>query len=184
MDGNVVEKNYNICQAHGEYVDYIYKGGKLVETREGHNIVVNVCSKLLAGLVAGKIAKGGVYWAIGSGSDAWDAQYDANTPPTPSAEATILVNEIARIPLTAANFKFVDGAGNELADTNFSNRIKCTITVSEDVANNGKWREFGLFGGTTATATADTGIMIDHIYHNVFNKSAEFSVTRVLTLTF
>lgn len=179
---NKNKEGYDIHHAKGEYVDYIYKKGKLVDVRKGHNLVVDVCSKLLAGLVSGKITGSSIYWAIGSGQTSWDALFDAGSGPTPSSDAIGLVNEIARIKVSASNFRFVDESGNELSDSNYSNRIKCTITVDENTAN-GKWREFGLFGGN-ATATQDSGIMIDHIYHNVFNKSEEFSVTRVLTLTF
>lgn len=179
-----MEKSNIVLCAHGEYVDYIYdKDGKLVEKREGHNLVVNVCSVLIASLISNKNPKGSAYWAIGSGRSSWDALYDANTPPTPSESSTKLIDEIARIPVTAANFKFVDSYGNEVSDATPTNRIKCTINVAENMAN-GKWREFGLFGGNTANATKDTGLLIDHIYHNVFNKSEEFAVTRILTLTF
>ena len=178
-----MEKEKANITAKGEYVDYIYKNGELVEVKEGHNIVVNCCSKLIASLIAGKTSSGALYWAIGSGNSDWDALYDANNPPAPTEDAVQLVNEIARISLNNSNFKFVDESGNEVSDMIPTNRIKCTISVGEEVAN-GKWREFGLFGGGTASPSSNTGIMIDHVYHNVFNKSNEFSVTRVLTLTF
>lgn len=173
------DKDKIVSKFHGEYVDYVYEAstGKLVRIIKGHNIVTNSCSKLIAGLIAGKITKGAMYWAVGQGQAAWDS-----TPHTPSADDTKLTSEIARVQVTAENFKYVNDIGNEVDGV--SNKIKCTVTFDE-ATGNGMWREFGLFGGDDATGVLDTGIMIDHIVQDeAFNKTTEFVVTRTLTLTF
>lgn len=173
---------YKVKNIHWTCKDEIYRKGELVEVIEGHNLVVSSCSKLLAGLMGGKITNGIQYWAVGSGNTAWDAQWGTATPPTPADSDIKLLAEITRKAITAANIKFVDASGNELADSTFSNRIKITVAFAENEGN-GDWREFGLFGGN-ATATKDSGILIDRKLHKILSKTTDISVTRSIILEF
>ena len=69
----------NILQGHGlhmtgEIIDRIFVGGKLVEERVGHNLVVDSFVKLVMSLLKNQTGYSGVkYWAVGSGADIWDS---------------------------------------------------------------------------------------------------------------
>lgn len=167
---------------HWHCKDEIYKNGVLVDTIESSNLVVDKCSVLLAQLMSMKNTNGIQYWAIGSGSAAWDEQWGTPSPPTPSASTVKLVNEIYRKAITSSDIKYVDSEGTEYPDTTPTNMIKITIVVGESEGN-GDWREFGLFGGG-ATATRDSGLMIDHKIHKILSKTSEISVTRSIVLEF
>jgi hypothetical protein len=183
MNTNYEEKSNRVL--HWKCRDEVYKNGELIDVIEGENLVVDKCSVLIAGLLGLKSAQtpsGIQYWAIGSGSASWDDLWGSATPPTPAANTTQLVAEIYRKAITASNIKFVDGSGNEVADTNPTNRIKITVTISE-AEGNGNWREFGLFGGN-ATASANSGFMLNHKMHRVLSKTSEISVTRSIILEF
>lgn len=158
----------------GDYKDIIkYKNGK-IETKEGHNIVVTSFLNLVTSLLAGK-AGGIKYWAIGSGESSWSSSL-----PEATTSETQLTNEIGRKAINTSDITFISESG-EVSDTP-TNKLKITVTFGYDECT-GTWREFGLFGGTSASSNANSGILIDKKNHADITKSAEMEITRELTLT-
>lgn len=161
----------------GEYVDTIYHADGRVEVLEGHNTIINNIGKLIACLFKGQNGYGRLgYWAIGSGSSSWD---NVN-PPTASVEDTGCVNEIGRKAINASDIKFIDS--NNAETSSITNRIQITVTFTENECN-GTWREFSIFGGN-ATATANSGIAINHKNHAIMVKTNTMVVERQIRFTF
>ena len=159
----------------GEVIDKIYKNGVLVETIEGHNLVVNSFLKLVMLLLKNQNGhKGATYWAIGSGADSWDT-----TSVTPSLNETRLTNEIGRVAIPASEIVFLDNNYEET--TTPTNIIQITHTFGTADCN-GKWREFGIFGGN-ATTDANSGLMINKRHHGVITKTEEMTVERTMRFT-
>lgn len=158
----------------GEYKDTIkYKNGK-IETKEGHNIVVTSFLNLVTSLLAGK-AGGIKYWAIGSGESSWSSSL-----PEATTSETRLTSEIGRKAINTSDMVFLDSSG-EVSDSP-TNKLKITVTFGYDECT-GTWREFGLFGGSEASSTSNSGIMIDKKNHADITKSIDMEITRELTLT-
>lgn len=107
--------------------------------------------------------------------DSWD-----NNPVNATENDVKLVNEIGRKIIPAGSIKFVDGNGN--VTTSVTNRIEISLLFSENDVN-GKWREFGIFGGN-ATGTKDSGIMINHKVHDILTKTSNMTVERKIRFTF
>lgn len=159
----------------GEITDRIYKNGVLVEERTGHNIVVNQFLKLVMALCKGESGYSGIkYWAVGSGIASWD-----DSIPDPEINATRLTAEIGRIAISPSEIKFLDAAGNESATPTGVLQIKHVFGPSDC---NGTWREFGIFGGN-ATATLNSGLMINKKHHAVITKTNEMSIERTMKFT-
>lgn len=159
----------------GHIVDRIYKNGELVDVVEGHNLVVNSFLKLVMALCKGQSGYGGIsYWAIGSGATSWDTSM-----PDPEINASRLTEEIGRVPISASDIKFLTADLVETSSPTNILQIKHTFGPSDC---NGKWREFGLFGGN-ASDTANSGIMINKRHHNVIAKTNEMSIERTMTFT-
>lgn len=159
----------------GQITDKIFKNGVLVEERVGHNLIVKSFLKLVMALCKGQSGYGGIqYWAIGSGADSWDT-----STPSPEINATRLTNEIGRIAISPAEIVFVDeGGAVSLTPTNI---IQITHTFGADDCN-GKWREFGIFGGN-ATSEANSGIMINKKHHNIITKTSDMTIERTMKFT-
>lgn len=158
----------------GDWKDIIRKDGRIVDTIDGHNIVVNSALNLMAALIGNKI-QNNLYWAIGSGNADWD-----NTPVDPMLTDTQLENEIGRKLLVDSNIEFYDNV-NKVSQTP-TNRIHI-MTMFEEQECNGDWREFGIFGGD-ANVTINSGIMIDHKHHGIITKDSNTTIERHLILTF
>lgn len=159
----------------GHIVDRIYKDGELVDVVEGHNLVVNSFLKLVMALCKGESGYGGIqYWAIGSGETSWDTSM-----PDPEINASRLTAEIGRVPISASDIKFLTADSVETSSPTNILQIKHTFGPSDC---NGKWREFGLFGGN-ASGTANSGIMINKRHHSVIAKTNEMSIERTMTFT-
>ena len=159
----------------GHIVDRIYKNGELVDVVEGHNLVVNSFLKLVMALCKGQSRYGGIsYWAIGSGATSWDTSM-----PDPEINASRLTAEIGRVPISASDIKFLTADLVETSSPTNILQIKHTFGPSDC---NGKWREFGLFGGN-ASGTANSGIMINKRHHSVITKTNEMSIERTMTFT-
>lgn len=159
----------------GEITDRIYKDGELIDVRVGHNIIVNSFLNLAMALVAGATGYSGVqYWAIGSGDASWDSN-----PVDPVENATRLTNEIGRVAIASSEIKFVDAEYQESATPTNILQIEHTFGANDC---NGTWREFGLFGGN-ATATANSGIMINKKHHAVLTKTADMTIDRTMRFT-
>lgn len=159
----------------GEIIDKIYKNGVLVDTIVGHNLVVNSFLKLVMLMLKNQSGyKGATYWAIGSGADSWD-----NNAVSPSVGETRLTNEIGRVAIPASEIVFLDQNYNVTSTP--TNIIQITHTFGTADCN-GKWREFGIFGGN-ASSTANSGLMINKRHHGVITKTNEMTVERTMRFT-
>ena len=168
------EDGHNVHMT-GQITDKIYKNGKLVQVIEGHNLVVNSFLKMVMALCKGQAGYVGLqYWAVGSGATSWDTSM-----PDPEINASRLTAEIGRVPISASEITFLN------ADLSVSSvptnilQIKHTFGPSDC---NGKWREFGLFGGN-ATGSANTGIMVNKRHHCLITKTSEMSIERTMRFT-
>lgn len=156
----------------GEITDKIFKDGKLVEVIEGHNLVVNSFLKLVMALCKGEAEYKGIqYWAVGSGQDDWDT-----TTPDPEINATKLTTEIGRVAIDPSNIKFLTSEYTESPTPTNILEIKHVFGTADC---NGKWREFGIFGGN-ATEVADSGIMINKRHHNIITKTEDMTIERTM----
>lgn len=159
----------------GQITDRIFKNGILVEERVGHNLIVNSFLNLVMCLLKQQSDYKGIqYWAVGSGADAWDSNL-----PNPSLDATKLTNEIGRVAISAEDIIFLDSDYNPT--TTPTNILQISHVFGENDCN-GTWREFGIFGGN-ATATANSGIMINKRHHAVISKSTDMTIERVMRFT-
>lgn len=162
---------------HWQVIDTITHDDGKVEVREYVNTVVDDCSKLIASLMKGQAGYKGVsYWAVGSGAGSWD---NAN-PPSPLVADTKLTNETFRKAVTASDITFLDA--NNLPTATVTNRIQVKLIFSESEAN-GELREFGLYGGN-ATATKDSGIMINRKTHGLIYKTSGMTLERTINIVF
>ncbi len=159
----------------GQSIDRIYKNGVLVDEIKGHNLVVNSFLNLIMCLLKHENGYSGIqYWAVGSGDVAWDTEI-----PTPDVNATRLTAELGRVPISVDELIFLDSEYNESATP--TNIIQISHTFGVDDCN-GVWREFGIFGGN-ATATANSGIMINKRHHAVITKTEEMTIERIMRFT-
>ena len=159
----------------GQITDRIFKNGVLVEERVGHNLVVNTALNLIMALLKRQSGYSGIqYWAVGSGASSWDSGL-----PSPTAGDTRLTAEIGRVAISPSEIVFLNG--NLQVSSTPTNIIQITHTFGVNDCN-GKWREFGIFGGN-ATARANSGIMINKRNHEVITKTSEMTVERVMRFT-
>jgi len=159
----------------GQITDRIFKNGVLVEERVGHNLVVNTALNLIMALLKIHSGYSGIqYWAIGSGASSWDSSL-----PNPTRGETRLTAEIGRVAIDPSEIVFLNGSLQESSTP--TNIIQITHTFGADDCN-GKWREFGIFGGN-ATASANSGIMINKRHHEVITKTRDMTVERIMRFT-
>lgn len=160
----------------GQITDRIFKNGVLVEERVGHNLVVNSVLKLIMCLLKIQSGYSGIqYWAVGSGASSWD-----NSLPTPAVGDTRLTAELGRVKIDPSEIVFLDSSYN--VSSTPTNIIQITHTFGTGDCN-GKWREFGIFGGN-ATATSNSGLMINKRNHEVITKTSEMTIERIMRFTF
>lgn len=161
----------------------------LIEGRQGRlrldsgwrsNRVVARSSVLLAALMKRQEGMAGIlYWAVGQGEAAWDSRL-----PSPRAGDTRLTSEVARQALPPEGIIYLDAAGRPTETP--TNRLEITAEFTdEDLVTDGfqPLREFGLFGGD-ATATPDTGLLIDRVIHPRIDLSPGDTLRRTLQLSF
>lgn len=161
----------------GKYRDTIFKDGKIIDIQEGENLIVTGFFSLVNSLlINGNNGQGIKYWAVGSGSNSWLA----SDLPKPSPSDTQLLQEIGRKVITKNNIYFCDLAGNK--SNTPTNSLYITVTFEADDCN-GDWREFGIFGGTDATQSINTGIMIDRKIHGKIEKTPELEIKREIIIT-
>lgn len=138
------------------------------------NQIKNVFVALLAALLKGHAGYAGIsYFAVGEGLVAWDA-----TPPTLVKTATTLETETYREVVTGStDIAYLDALGGSVVGgpTRF---IRITVVLGTADAN-GDLREWGLFGGT-ATATLDSGEIIDQVSHALIVKDSAMIITRTI----
>lgn len=126
------------------------------------NVITADNKKLIAALNAGQAGYSGItYLAVGEGEDDWDV----NGTPSPAASTQQLVSELAR---KAVTIHYINAANNQVGD--ITNRLSVSAIFGANEAN-GNHREYALFGGD-ATATADSGIMINYETHTKIEKDS------------
>ena len=163
----------------GEIIDNIIdaKTGEIIETRKGHNLIVDSCSKLLASLVKNTNGTGLAYLAYGHGDSNWE---DTNLP-LPTPDDVKLFDEFYRKAITPDMVKFINNDDVEVDE--ITNRIQITITLDANEGN-GSLREFGLFGGDSCTSDKDSGLMINRRIHAHIYKTTGMLLERIIRLTF
>lgn len=170
------EKKLTGGSVTGEYIDTIIYSDGTKEVLEGRNLIVNDIGKLIACLFSRKSGYSGLtHWAIGSGLDSWDT-----SSVDPKVTDSRLTTEIFRKAIQPTDIKFLDSSG-EPTET-VTNVIAITVTFSTSEAN-GKWREFGIFGGN-ASASLNSGLMINHKIHKILTKDDSMTVERQIRFTF
>lgn len=163
----------------GRYRDRLLaRDGKVVWDRPWEsNLIVDQLRKLLAALVKGDPQGAPVsYWAVGSGDPAWDA---GNVPSEASRRTRLqLFTETSRKPIPPGQITFVGGT--------FTNQLDITVqfTTADIPGGPATWslREFGVFAG--GTATAGSGLLLNHRIHPRIDMQPGFTLERTLRLTF
>ena len=159
---------------HWEIVDRLYRGDTLLQEIVHENLVVSTCRTLIARLMKGD-AGGITYWAVGAGDVSWDTAL-----PTPTESDTKLFNEIYRKAVVAGDKVYID-ATNAVSATP-TNRLQVSVTFYEGDFT-GTIREMGLYGGD-ATATKDSGFMVNRRIHSKVVKDADTRLERLIRMTF
>lgn len=161
----------------GEVTDRLIdaKTGKVMDERVYQNLVVDTCSTLIAGLMKGAMS-GVQYFAVGSGSSSWQNE----SLPSPSATDAKLLSETYRKAITSNDISFIDSSNEE--STTPTNRLQIKVTFNENEAN-GELRELGIFGGN-ATATKDSGYMLNRKIHALIYKTSGMKLERIIRFTF
>lgn len=161
----------------GEFQDTITFADGRVEVMDwNRNMIVNGISKLVACLMKKQSGHTGLsYWAIGQGLEEWD-----DNLPTAQATDERLTSEIGRKAIPASAITFVDANGQPTSG--ITNRIQITLEFMENECN-GRWREFGIYGGN-ASATTNSGIMINHKIHELITKTSAMTIERKIRFTF
>lgn len=176
IDEEVRNANFDE-KKHWKVTDVItYPDGRK-EVREYFNTVVDDCSRLIASLMKRQAGHTGIaYWAVGSGAGTWD---NAN-PPAPQESDVKLVNETFRKAIQPSDIVFLDE--NDAVTELVTNKIQVKVSFLEAEAN-GELREFGLYGGD-ATATKDSGIMINRKTHGLIYKTSGMMLERTIRIVF
>lgn len=144
------------------------------------NRIVSRSNVLLAALMKGEVDLQGIlYLAIGEGNPDWD---DAGNPVTPDVQQ--LHNEVLRHPLAVEEITFLDPLDQPSATP--SSRLEIAVDfIGNDIVETGyqSLREFGLFGGD-ATASANSGYLINYVIHPRIDMTPNATLTRKLHLDF
>lgn len=144
---------------------------------DDHNVVCQNMGILLACLAKGEIGYSGIsYWAIGSGDPAWDT----GGLPVEDSTREALVAELGRKAILTTDITFLT--------EDLEPSLTPTTTLQVQVLFgpndcNGTWREFGLFGGD-ATASADSGQLLNYRNHSIRTKDTEWSILRTVRFLF
>lgn len=152
--------------------------GRVIEERDGSNIIVNSASVLIARLLKdSKEPDGGItYLAVGVGAPGWNLQ----NPPQPTNTQTKLNQEIARKAFTTEDVSFIDPDTGDPTSVP-TNVVDYTCTFAETEAV-GPLVEMGLFGGD-ATDLPDSGTEINFRTFPVMNKSSSMTLTVIFRIT-
>lgn len=166
----------NLIKVTGDVRDTIkYPDGR-VEVVESHNLVVDGVFNLITSLLANKGGYTGIsYWAVGQGASSWDT-----STPNPTVSETKLVAEVGRKQINSSDVTWVNESDEVSSTPTNKLRVRCTFGPNECT---GSWREFAIFGGN-ATATKDSGIMINHKNHPIMTKSEQVEIEREIIFTF
>ena len=182
-----------IVEMIGKFRDTLrYKsihGFDKVEKRDWiYNQIQDSAAKLLITQLAGGYSVfsnfGGInYLALGEGLQNWD-----NASATKPYTNTTLLTEAnitnSRVLVGPNDFTYLDSNNNALSPQSASDRVRLDVTIGLNDGI-GNLREFGLFGGD-ATATVDSGIMVNWVDHPLIVKDNRLIINReiILSLSF
>jgi hypothetical protein len=171
--------------AKGQWLDiYKDKNGNVVGVSSGtienpefkDNLAMDNSAIAAASLFKGEVGYLGVkYWAVGI----------ANT--NPSSQTLIkLENEVFRKEILPENIQFMTEAG-EISATP-TNIIEMNLVFESDEGNvnvgaGERWLEFAIFGGN-ASATKDSGLILNRVVHNEIPKDSGLAVERKMRFTY
>ncbi len=160
----------------GELFIKAYDNGKLVYNYQKHNIIVNTASILIARLLKdnSEPENGISFLAVGSGNPGWDP-FD---PPAPTTSQTLLENEFFRKAIDLSTYVDPETGEPTSVETNI---VDYSVTFGEAEAV-GPIIEMSLFGGD-ATASIDTGTMVNWRTFPVINKTNSMTVTIIFRIT-
>ena len=160
----------------GELILKAYDGGKLVYEHRQSNIIVNICSTLIARLLKdpSEPAGGITYLAVGSGNPSWDL-FD---PPAPTTSQILLENEYYRKQIDLSTFVHPETGEPTTTKVNI---VDYVVTFGEAEAV-GPMVELSLFGGD-ATSERNTGTMVNWRTIPVINKTATMTLTVIFRIT-
>lgn len=155
-----------------------------LSTGERHIIHDGISNLIVIGfgfLVASLLIGGAVnsfpisYWAVGEGQgDFWDDLTSTQRQSKSVFSRRTLYTETFRVGTTNV---FIDEDDNEVPPDPPTNRVEVRAVFGPEVT--GSLREFGIFGGA-ASATADSGLMIDHKSHQVIHVNESIGLQQVL----
>jgi hypothetical protein len=152
--------------------------GRVIEERDGSNIIVNSATILIARLLKdSREPQGGItYLGVGTGGQGWNLQ----NPPQPTNTQVKLEAEIARKAFSTEDISFIDPDTGDptLVPTNVVD-YTCTFSETEAV---GPIVEMGLFGGD-ATDLTDSGTEVNYRTFAVLNKSNSMTLTIIFRIT-
>jgi len=168
-------------EIHGEWQDTIrYKDGS-VKIKKGPlkpNQIQNSFSDLLTAWCKGEAGYGRIaYIGIGEGLSSWDSA----TPPQPYSQTT-LETEYFRKAIGLADIVWIDPSTNLPTGGTPSSKIEIAVLIGTSEGN-GTMREFGLFGGQ-ATATLDSGEMVNWVVHDRIDKDTSLEIERIIRIEF
>jgi hypothetical protein len=165
----------------GEFCDRLIslEGDIIWERPWQPNLIVNGLRRLLAALIKGDPqGQQLMYWAVGTGEEAWDG---GTLPPEATRRSLEQIyNETARKAIPPAQITFLGGS--------FTNQLEIRLDfTTSDIPpgpGNQNWRlrEFGLFAG--GTAALNSGVLINHRIHPRIDMQDGFTLQRTLRLTF
>lgn len=160
----------------GELFLILKEKSKIIKTYHHSNIIVNTASILIARLLkdSNEPTAGISFLGVGSGNDGWDP-FD---PPAPTTSQTLLENEFYRKSISTSTF--VDPQTAE-PTTVYTNIVDYATTFSEAEAV-GPIMELALFGGE-ASATTNTGTMLNWRTFPVINKTNAMTLTIIFRIT-
>lgn len=161
----------------GCYRDCVTDGaGRLVDDSGWHsNVIAYTAWAVVAALLRNDAAMRGVlFCAVGSGAPEWDTH-----APVAATGTARLRTERDRRPLDRNAFAYLDGRGAPA--TRPTDRLEITARFA-GTDESLVLREFGLFGGD-ATATTNSGYLINYVIHPRLELRAGRTLTRRVRLT-
>jgi hypothetical protein len=133
----------------------------------------------MKGLVGLSHTSNPLYMALGQGATSWDS-----SPPAKPYSNTQLTGECYREVILSSQISFRDPSTFALDSlVTPTNVMEFDFTIDTSEANGNALREFGLFGGN-ATATINSGYMINWITHSRIDKDSSISIQRTVRFTF
>ena len=148
----------------GQFQDTItYPDGR-VEVRDWqNNTICNGFKLLITSLFKGHASYSRLtYWAVGTGITA------------STVNDSVLETEIGRKSISTSDMVWLDGTG--AVSSSPTSTLLITLVFGVDEIN-GAWTEFGIFGGL-ATATKDSGTMINRKVHGTITKESGVTLER------